>query len=154
MRAVVQRVSRASVAVDGETVGAIDCGFLVLLGVTHSDDPATADRLAAKICALRVFEDGDAKMNLALAEVGGAVLAVSQFTLYGDVRRGRRPSFADAAPPEAARALYERFCEAVGALGLRCERGVFGAHMVVTLVNDGPVTLIIDTEELDRPRRA
>ena len=137
MRALVQRVSRASVAVDGEPVSRIGPGLLVLLGVTHDDDGATADRLADKVRALRVFADAEGRMNQPLGD--REVLCVSQFTLYGDARRGNRPSYTDAASPEVAETLYERFCERLGA-----ERGVFGAAMTVELVNDGPVTLLIE----------
>ena len=147
MRAVVQRVSRASVAVEGKITGEIGRGFLVLLGVAKSDTAADADHLAEKISGLRIFEDSDGKMNLALADVNGAVLAVSQFTLHGDVRRGKRPSFDSAAPPDQARKLYEYFVERVRALGLRCETGVFQAMMQVELVNDGPVTILLDSEK-------
>ena len=154
MRALVQRVSRASVRVDGETTGAIEGGFLVLLGVTHGDDEAVAEAIARKVVGLRVFEDGEGRMNLDLEAVGGAVLCVSQFTLYGSVRKGRRPSFTEAAEPERAEVLYERFCAAVEETGVACERGRFGAHMEVESVNDGPVTLLIDSAELERPRRA
>ncbi len=154
MRALLQRVSRASVRVDGEVTGAIENGFLVLLGVTHGDDEAVADALARKVTGLRVFEDEAGKMNLDLAAVDGGVLCVSQFTLYGSVRKGRRPSFTEAAEPERAEALYERFCGAVEGEGVRCERGSFGAHMEVESVNDGPVTLLIDSADLERPRRA
>ncbi len=148
MRAVVQRVSQASVHVDGECVAQIGVGFLVLLGVTHTDTPREAERLARKIAGLRVFEDEAGKMNRALADVGGAVLAVSQFTLYADVRKGRRPSFVDAARPEHARPLYEHFCDALANQGIPVAKGVFQAHMQVALVNDGPVTLWLDTAEL------
>ena len=154
MRALVQRVSRASVRVDGEVTGAIEDGFLVLLGVTHGDDEPVADALARKVAGLRVFEDPDGKMNLDLAAVGGAMLCVSQFTLYGNVRKGRRPSFTEAAEPEPAEALYERFCATVEGEGVRCAQGRFGAHMEVESVNDGPVTLLIDSADLERPRRA
>ena len=147
MRAVVQRVSRASVAVEGKIDGQIGRGFLVLLGVAKSDTAADADYLAEKISGLRIFEDSDGKMNLALADVNGAVLAVSQFTLHGDARRGKRPSFDSAAPPDQARKLYEYFVERVRALGLRCETGVFQAMMQVELVNDGPVTILLDSEK-------
>ena len=140
MRALVQRVSEASVTVDGEEVGRIGPGLLVLLGVRRGDGDAEADRIAHKLLALRVFEDADGKMNLAVGEVGGEVLCVSQFTLYGDARKGNRPSFVDAAPPEEAEPLYERVRAATGAQG-----GVFGARMAVSLVNDGPVTLLIET---------
>ena len=154
MRALVQRVSQASVCVDGDLVGAIDNGFLVLLGITHGDDEAVAEAIARKVVGLRVFEDGEGHMNLDLAAVGGAILCVSQFTLYGSVRRGRRPSFTEAAAPERAEALYEHFCDAVERAGVSCDRGRFGAHMEVESVNDGPVTLLIDSAELERPRRA
>ncbi|HZB06603.1 MAG TPA: D-aminoacyl-tRNA deacylase [Thermoleophilaceae bacterium] len=140
MRALVQRVSQASVTVDGEQVAAIGPGLLVLLGVRRRDGEAEADRIAAKLLALRIFEDDGGKMNLSVGDVGGELLCVSQFTLYGDSRRGNRPSFVDAAPPEQAEPLYERVREAVGAQG-----GVFGARMTVELVNDGPVTLIVET---------
>ncbi len=154
MRAVVQRVARASVTSDGQVVGAIERGFLVLLGVAVSDTGGMATRLAAKVAGLRLFEDGAGKMNLPLTEVGGAVLCVSQFTLLGNLRRGLRPSFDAAARPEAARPLYDEFCDAIERAGLRCERGAFGKHMDVELVNEGPVTVIMDTTDLDRPRRA
>ncbi len=154
MRALVQRVSRASVRVGRESVGAIDGGLLILLGVTHGDDEAAAETLARKVVALRIFEDDAGRMNLDLAAAGGAALCVSQFTLYGSVRRGRRPSFTEAAEPARAEALYERFCEAVEAAGARCERGRFGARMEVACVNDGPVTLLIDSADLARARRA
>ena len=150
MRAVVQRVSRASVTVEGAVVGEIGAGLLVLLGITHDDGEAEAALLAKKIAGLRVFEDNGGKMNLALADVGGAVLAVSQFTLYGDVRKGRRPSFTGAARPEQAEPLYRRFCQALAAEGVPVAEGVFQAHMAVSLVNDGPVTLWLDTAELAR----
>lgn len=150
MRAVVQRVSTASVTVAGAVVGEIGVGFLVLLGITHDDDAADAALLARKIAGLRVFEDDGGKMNLSLADVGGAVLAVSQFTLYGDVRKGRRPSFTGAARPEQAEPLYRHFCQMLAAESIAVEEGVFQAHMVVSLVNDGPVTLWLDTLELAR----
>jgi D-tyrosyl-tRNA(Tyr) deacylase len=137
MRALVQRVSRASVAVGGEPVAAIGPGLLVLLGITHSDDTATADRLAEKLRALRIFDDGQGRMNEPLGE--REALCISQFTLYGDTRRGNRPSYVDAAPAELAAPLYERFCERLGAA-----RGVFGARMAIELVNDGPVTLLLE----------
>ena len=140
MRALVQRVSEAAVAVDGEEVARIGPGLLVLLGVAVDDGPAEADRIAGKLDRLRVFEDAEGKMNLSVRDAGGEVLCVSQFTLYGDVRKGNRPSFVDAAPPERAEPLYERVCEALGAKG-----GVFGARMTVSLVNDGPVTLLVET---------
>jgi D-tyrosyl-tRNA(Tyr) deacylase len=137
MRALVQRVSRASVAVDGEVVGAIGPGLLVLLGVTHEDTEVEAEKLAAKVRALRIFPDEEGRMNVALGD--REVLCVSQFTLYGDARKGNRPSFVAAAPGEQAERLYDRFCELTGA-----RRGVFGAHMEVELVNDGPVTLLLE----------
>jgi D-tyrosyl-tRNA(Tyr) deacylase len=137
VRALVQRVSRAAVDVDGARVAEIGPGLLVLLGITHSDTEAEVDRLAAKVRALRIFEDADGKMNEALGD--REILCISQFTLYGDVRKGNRPSFVDAARPEVAEPLYERFCEAAGA-----RRGVFGARMDVSLVNDGPVTLLLE----------
>ena len=148
MRALIQRVTRASVSVGGETVGAIGKGFLILLGVAPGDDEATCDKLARKAVALRVFEDEAGKMNRALADVGGRVLIVSQFTLYADCRKGNRPSFTGACEPVRAKALYEIFCDAVAALGVPVERGVFGADMAVELVNDGPVTILLDSREL------
>lgn len=148
MRAVVQRVSAAQVTVDGVVVGAIQRGFLILLGITHLDGETEAAYLARKVAGLRVFEDQAGKMNLGLAEIGGAALVVSQFTLYGDVRKGRRPSFVDAARPEQAAPLYERFCALLAAEGIPVAQGVFQAHMAVQLVNDGPVTLWLDTVHL------
>jgi D-aminoacyl-tRNA deacylase len=145
VRAVVQRVSRAKVTVDGEITGEIGAGLLVLLGVGQTDTPADADYLAEKIVGLRIFEDSKGKMNLAVAEIGGAILAVSQFTLYGDVRRGKRPSFDAAAPPATARVLYEHFVEKIQAAGLRCETGRFQEMMQVELVNEGPVTILLDS---------
>jgi D-tyrosyl-tRNA(Tyr) deacylase len=148
MRAVVQRVSSAQVTVDGQVVGQIERGFLVLVGIAPSDGEAEAQHLARKIAGLRVFEDDDGKMNRGLAEIGGAVLAVSQFTLYGDVRKGRRPSFIGAARPEQAEPLYQRFCQLLAAEGVAVEQGVFQAHMQIALVNDGPVTIWLDTADL------
>jgi len=148
MRAVVQRVSRAQVAVDGEIVGDIGRGLLVLLGVTHADNEADADYLAGKIAGLRVFEDENGKMNLDTAAVSGEILVVSQFTLYGDVRRGKRPSFDAAAAPERARQLYEYFVERIRAAGLRCQTGRFQEMMEVELVNDGPVTILLDSSKI------
>jgi D-tyrosyl-tRNA(Tyr) deacylase len=148
MRAVVQRVSRAKVTVNGELTGEIGRGLLVLIGVGHDDTEADADYLAEKVAGLRIFEDPDGKMNLAAAECGGAVLAVSQFTLYGDVRRGKRPSFDAAARPEKAVVLHERFIDRIRAAGLRCETGRFQAMMQVELVNDGPVTILLDSKKL------
>jgi D-tyrosyl-tRNA(Tyr) deacylase len=147
MRAVVQRVSRASVKVGSETVGQIEKGLLVLLGVAQDDTEGDADYLADKVVGMRIFEDADEKMNLAVTEVGGAILAVSQFTLYGDMRRGKRPSFDAAARPEQARRLYEYFVEKIRAAGVRCETGKFQAMMEVELVNDGPVTIMIDSRK-------
>jgi D-tyrosyl-tRNA(Tyr) deacylase len=137
MRALIQRVGRAEVSVDGHVVAAIGPGLLVLLGIAREDDPSTAERLADRVRALRVFEDAHGRMNEALGD--REILCVSQFTLYGDTRRGNRPSFVAAAPSEQAEPLYERFCARAGAL-----RGVFGAHMAVELVNDGPVTLMLE----------
>ncbi|MGA7573694.1 MAG: D-aminoacyl-tRNA deacylase [Terriglobales bacterium] len=145
MRAVVQRVSRARVTVRGEITGEIERGLLVLLGVGGGDTRTEADYLAEKIVGLRIFEDAAGKMNLSLAEVGGALLVVSQFTLYGDVRRGKRPSFDAAAAPEQARELYEYFVETVRAAGLRCATGRFQETMQVELVNEGPVTILLDS---------
>jgi D-aminoacyl-tRNA deacylase len=153
VKALVQRVSFAEVCVDGAVAGSIGAGVLILLGVRDSDTPAVAQKLAAKVLALRIFEDPDGRMNLALDPATGAVLCVSQFTLYADVRRGNRPSFAQAAAGETARPLYDAFCAAIEAGGVRCERGVFGAHMQVRLENDGPVTVLIDSDELEMPRR-
>jgi D-tyrosyl-tRNA(Tyr) deacylase len=144
VRAVVQRVSRASVTVDGQVVSVIGPGLVILLGVTHGDGPAQADWLALKIAGLRIFEDLAGKMNLGLLDVQGRALLVSQFTLYGDARKGRRPSFVDAAPPEMAEPLIQRFAETLRQQGLLVELGVFGAHMLVEIHNDGPVTLILD----------
>lgn len=138
MRALVQRVSRAAVRVDGEVVGAIGPGMLVLLGVRHDDTPETAERLAGKLLKLRIFPDAEGRMNEPLGPAR-EVLCISQFTLYGDARKGNRPSYVAAAPPEVAEPLYLRVCDALGA-----ERGVFGAHMEVELVNDGPVTLLVE----------
>jgi D-tyrosyl-tRNA(Tyr) deacylase len=146
MRAVVQRVSRARVVIDGETVGEVGRGLLVLLGVTHADTAEAAAWLADKVVGLRLFNDADGKMNRGVADVGGGVLVVSQFTLYGDCQKGRRPSFIDAARPEVAVPLYEAFVNGVRALGVPVATGRFGAMMQVELVNDGPVTLIVDSK--------
>ena len=148
MRAVVQRVLRARVTVDARSTGQIERGLLVLLGVASGDQPADAQYMADKIAALRIFEDPEGKMNRNVTEAGGAVLAVSQFTLYGDARRGKRPSFDAAARPEQARTLYELFVEFIQAAGLRCETGQFQAEMQVELVNDGPVTILLDSQKL------
>jgi len=147
MRAVVQRVRWASVTVSGETVGEIGLGLLVLLGVGQTDTEVAADYLADKVAGLRVFEDEAGRMNRAVGEAGGAVLVVSQFTLFGDVRRGKRPSFDGAARPESARQLYEYFVDKLRAAGLRCETGRFQEMMQVELVNDGPVTILLDSEK-------
>ena len=148
MRAVVQRVTRASVKVAGTNAGEIGAGLLVLLGVAQDDTEADADYLVDKVAGLRIFEDADGKMNRAVAEAGGAVLAVSQFTLFGDVRRGKRPSFDAAARPEQAVQLYEYFVAKIRAAGLRCETGRFQEMMEVELVNDGPVTILLDSKKL------
>ena len=145
MRAVVQRVSRAKVTVNDWVAGEIGMGLLVLLGVGHGDTEADATYLAEKIAGLRIFEDEDGKMNRSVVEVGGSVLAVSQFTLYGDVRKGKRPSFDAAAPPDPARRLYEFFVQKVQSAGLRCETGRFQEMMQVELVNEGPVTILLDS---------
>ena len=147
MRAVVQRVQRARVTVSGETTGEIAQGLLVLLGVGQDDTEVAADYLADKIAGLRIFEDEAGRMNLAVGEIGGAVLVVSQFTLVGDVRRGKRPSFDAAARPELARRLYEYFVDKLRASGLRCETGHFHETMQVELVNDGPVTILLDSKK-------
>jgi len=145
MRAVVQRVSRAKVTVNGWTSGEIGQGLLILLGVGQGDTEADASYLAEKIAGLRIFEDAEGKMNRSVADVGGSVLAVSQFTLYGDVRRGKRPSFDAAASPDEARRLYEFFVQRIQGLGLRCETGRFREMMQVELVNEGPVTILLDS---------
>jgi D-tyrosyl-tRNA(Tyr) deacylase len=147
MRAVVQRVTSSSVSVEGRVVGEISSGLLVLLGVARDDGGADADYLAEKITNLRVFADGQGKMNLSLLDAGGAILVVSQFTLYGDTRHGRRPSYIDAAEPEKANALYEYFVERVRSQGVRVETGVFQAIMQVELTNDGPVTILMDSRK-------
>jgi D-aminoacyl-tRNA deacylase len=148
MRAVVQRVRRTAVAIDGETVASIEQGLLVLLGVTSTDTEHEAHQLADKMAHLRIFSDASGKMNLSVADVNGSLLVVSQFTLYGDCGKGRRPSFIAAAPPDLAVPLYEAFVNALRSLGLPVQTGRFGAMMQVELVNDGPVTLILDTKEV------
>jgi D-tyrosyl-tRNA(Tyr) deacylase len=148
MRAIVQRVSRCRVTVEGNVIGEIGAGLLVLLGVSKTDSEAAADYMAEKIIGLRIFEDAKRKMNLSVQDAGGALLVVSQFTLYGDVRRGRRPSFDDAARPEEAKRLYEYFVDKARAAGLRCETGQFQAMMEVELVNSGPVTIMLDSEKV------
>jgi D-aminoacyl-tRNA deacylase len=147
MKACIQRVSSARVRVEGETVGEIGRGFLVLLGVAAEDGRAELRWMVDKVVGLRVFDDGEGKMNLALADVGGELLVVSQFTLLGDCRKGRRPSFIDAAPPEMAERMYEEFVAAARAAGIRVATGKFRTHMEVELVNDGPVTLLLDSAD-------
>jgi len=144
MRIVLQRVSKASVTIDGRVAGTIERGFCILVGFTHADTPAQVEWMAEKVVGLRLFSDAEGKMNLGLADVGGAVLVVSQFTLYGDVQKGRRPSFIDAARPEVAIPLYEQFISALRRRGLKVETGEFGAMMAVEIHNDGPVTLVVD----------
>jgi D-tyrosyl-tRNA(Tyr) deacylase len=146
VRAVLQRVSRARVLVEGKIAGEIGAGLLVLLGVGKEDTPAAAAHLAEKTAHLRIFNDAQGKMNFSLLESGGAALVVSQFTLYGDSSRGRRPAFGNAAPPAEAKQLYEEFVRCLQATGVRVETGVFQAHMEVELVNDGPVTLLLDLQ--------
>lgn len=146
MRVVVQRAKNAKVVVEGQTVGAIEHGVMLLVGVTHSDTPEDAAYVADKIANLRIFEDESQKMNLSLLDIGGEVLSVSQFTLYGDCRKGRRPNFMEAAKPDYANDIYEQFNEELTKKGLKVETGVFGAMMDVQFTNDGPVTLIIDSK--------
>jgi D-tyrosyl-tRNA(Tyr) deacylase len=148
MRAVVQRVTRADVRVDGDVIGAIDAGLLVLVGVGVDDDEDDAISLARKIASLRIFRDDEGNMNRDVSEAGGSVLVISQFTLHGDVRKGRRPSFITAARPERAEPLYERVVAELAAQGLTTATGRFGATMAVELVNDGPVTILLDTKRL------
>jgi D-tyrosyl-tRNA(Tyr) deacylase len=148
MRAVVQRVSRARVMVRGSVMGEIDAGLMVLLAVGKADSVATAASMAEKIVNLRIFNDEQGKMNLSVLDNGGAILAVSQFTLYGDARRQRRPSFMEAAPPEQGKELYEEFVHALRTLGVHVEMGVFQAHMAVEIVNDGPVTILLDSDKV------
>jgi D-aminoacyl-tRNA deacylase len=153
VRALVQRVSRAEVRVEDSVVGRIDGGILVLLGVGHGDDPATCAALARKVVELRIFRDADGRTNRSLLDVEGAALIVSQFTLFADTRRGRRPGFTDAAPPALAESLYARFCAAIEEQGVPVARGSFGAEMAVELVNDGPFTIWLDTDEATTPVR-
>ena len=148
MRAVVTRVNEASVTIDGEVTGKIGKGFLILLGITHEDTEALALKLADKICSLRIFEDENGKMNVGLAEAGGELLVISQFTLYGSCKRGRRPDFLAAARPETAIPLYEMFVARCAENGFRVQTGEFGADMKVDSLNDGPLTLILDTDQL------
>ena len=154
MRVVLQRVLRASVTVDGEEVGVIGRGLVALVGAARGDTAEEAHRLARKTAELRIFSDHEGRFNLSLLDVGGEALVVSQFTLLADARRGRRPSFTDAAPPEEAQPLIEEFSAALAALGVRVATGRFGAMMSVELVNDGPVTIVLDSRDVERPRRA
>lgn len=153
MRVVLQRVSRAAVRVDGQTVGEIGPGLLALVGVAAGDDAETVDKIAAKVAGLRIFADADGRFNESVAEIGGAVLVVSQFTLIADVRKGRRPSFTGAARPEQAEPLVERFTAQLAAADIPTASGRFGAMMEVELVNDGPFTIVLDSADLERPRR-
>jgi D-tyrosyl-tRNA(Tyr) deacylase len=153
LRALIQRVSQASVSVEGEAVGAIGRGLAVLLGVARGDGAGDAERLARKTAELRIFSDAAGRFNLSLLDTGGEALVVSQFTLLADTRRGRRPDFMAAAPPEDAEPLVERYVFALKQMGVRVATGRFGAHMLVEIDNDGPVTILLDTAELDRPRR-
>jgi len=148
MRAVIQRVRQASVSVDGNIVAKINSGLVVLLGVTHSDTEEDAKYLAEKISYLRIFEDDNNKLNLSVLDIGGKILSVSQFTLYGDCRKGRRPSFTEAAPPESAEKLYDKFNLYLEQLGLQVEKGIFQAYMQVEILNDGPVTMLLDSEKI------
>ena len=152
MKAVLMRVRRASVTIDERETRSIGRGFLILLAVTHDDTEAQAVKLADKLCSLRLFEDADGKINLTLDEVGGEIMIVSQFTLYGNCRKGRRPEFLNAARPETAIPLYEKFVSLVRAKGYHVETGEFGAYMAVDPVNDGPFTLIVDTKDLEAPK--
>jgi len=152
MRVVLQRVSKASVTIEGRVTGAIEGGFCLLVGFTHTDTPEVVDWMAEKVLGLRLFTDANDKMNLGLSEVGGAILVVSQFTLYGDARKGRRPSFIDAARPEVAIPLYQRFVSQLRQQGVRVESGEFGAMMQVEIHNDGPVTLILDRDHAEDSR--
>lgn len=147
MRAVVQRVASSRVTVDERVIGEVKKGLLVLLGVTHDDTSKDVDYMVDKVTNLRIFEDENDKMNLSLKDIGGEVMAVSQFTLYGDARKGRRPSFSDAARPDVANPLYEEFVEKLRAQGITVGTGVFGAHMMVELTNDGPVTILLESKK-------
>lgn len=153
MKAVIQRVREASVEVDGETVGSIGLGLVILLGIAQNDSEADADYLAEKIPHLRIFNDEAGKMNLSLKEVGGSVLTISQFTLLADTRKGRRPSFVQAAPPEKAEPLYDYFVHRLESQGVQVACGIFGAMMLVKIFNDGPVTLVLDSADRFRPRK-
>lgn len=147
MKAVIQRVCKASVSVDHKIIGSIDRGLMVLLGVDREDNESDLDYLVKKITGMRIFEDDQEKMNLALADVGGSLLVISQFTLLASTKKGNRPSFTQAGPPEMSNALYEQFIARCRALGFKVEHGQFGAHMEVSLVNDGPVTIVIDSRD-------
>jgi D-tyrosyl-tRNA(Tyr) deacylase len=153
MRLVLQRVSQASVSIDNKVVASIGHGLLAFVGIAEGDSEAEAHRMAAKTAELRIFDDAEGRFNLSLADIGGSVLVVSQFTLHADLRRGRRPSFVAAARPEVAEPLIEAYAVALESLDVVVARGVFGAHMTVSLVNDGPVTLILDSDDMARPRR-
>ena len=153
MRAVLTRVKSASVSVDGKTIGSIGPGFLILLGITHDDTEAQAVKLADKLTGLRIFEDEDGKMNRGLDTVNGEILVISQFTLYGNCRKGRRPEFLSAARPEIAIPMYEKFVEICREKGYHVETGEFGAYMEVESLNDGPFTLIVDSADLDAPKK-
>ncbi len=153
MKVVLQRVSRASVTVADRTVGAIDAGLLILVGVADGDTEAQAESLAAKVSGLRIFADAEGRFNESVRDIGGAALVVSQFTLHADVRKGRRPGFTAAARPEVAEPLVDHFAQALRSYGLPVETGEFGAMMSVELVNDGPFTIVIDSADLERPRR-
>lgn len=154
MRVVLQRVARAAVRVDGQTIGEIGPGLLALVGVAAGDDAETVDKIAAKVAGLRIFADAEGRFNESVAEIGGAVLVVSQFTLIADVRKGRRPSFTGAARPEQAEPLVERFTAQLAAAGVPTASGRFGAMMEVELVNDGPFTVVLDSADLERSRRS
>jgi D-tyrosyl-tRNA(Tyr) deacylase len=153
VRAVVQRVSRATVTVEDQTTGAIDAGLLAYVAVAPGDGPPEIDWLASKLATLRIFPDDEGRFDRSVLDIAGGVLVVSQFTLYGDTRRGRRPSFNDAAPPEQAEPAIEALCDALRGQGLEVATGRFGAYMLVDAVNDGPVTIILDSADRDRPRR-
>ena len=148
MRLVVQKVSQSSVKIEGEIVGAIDKGYMVLVGITNGDDELLVEKMVDKLVNLRIFEDANDKLNLSLLDVGGSVLSISQFTLYANCKKGRRPSFIDAAKPDISSPLYDFFNKKLEEKGINVERGVFGAMMEVSLINDGPVTIILDSNEL------
>lgn len=148
MRAVIQRVRKSSVTVDEKIVGKIDRGLLILLGVGHGDDIQDLNYMVDKILGLRIFQDDEDKMNLSVQDIGGEILVVSQFTLYGDVRKGKRPSFTNSANPDIANKLYEEFVRTIKDRGIRVEKGIFGAHMDVELINDGPVTILLDSDKV------